>query len=126
MSDQQPQKAPSGDVASWLEPGRQNVQLIYILYLVGFATVVSLLVGLVFAYLNRDKSDPWLQSHYTYLIRTFWIGLLYLCICGALTIFVIGFFLLFALAIWFIIRCIKGLQAVTQQQPITDPETWLV
>ena len=126
MSDQQPQKAPSGDAANWLEPGRQNVQLVYILYLLSLAIGLSLLVGLVFSYLNRDRADPWLQSHYTYAIRTFWIGLLYGVICALLAFFLIGFLLMFLVLVWFVIRCVKGLQAVTQEQPIADPETWIV
>jgi uncharacterized membrane protein len=37
---------------------------------------ISGIVGIVLAYLNRGKSEAWLESHYTWAIRTFWIGLL--------------------------------------------------
>lgn len=126
MSDQTPQNAPSGDAARWLEPGRQNVQLIYILYLVSLAVGLTSIVGLVLAYLNRDRADPWLQSHYTFAIRTFWIGILYVLVCALLAFFLIGFLLMFVVLVWFVIRCVKGLQAVTSEQPVSNPETWLI
>ncbi len=126
MSNQQPDKVPPSDAANWLEPGRQNVQLVYILYLVSLAIGLTLLVGLVFAYMNRDRADPWLQTHYTYAIRTFWIGLLYGFICFVLIWVLVGFVLALVVLVWFVIRCVRGLQAVTQEQPIADPQTWLV
>ena len=60
----------------WLEPGPTNVQIIYILYLVGFVIGVTAIIGLVIAYINRGKAGGWIETHYTWLIRTFWIALL--------------------------------------------------
>ena len=71
------EKQTSSDLNKWLSPGASNVKLIYILYLVGFVIGVSAVVGVVFAHVNRGQSDDWIETHYTYLIRTFWIGLLY-------------------------------------------------
>ena len=126
MSNQAPDNRPSNDVAGWIEPGRQNVQLVYILYLVSLAIGLTVIVGLVFAYMNRGNTDPWLDSHYTYQIRTFWIALLYSVICFVLALVGIGFLLMFAALIWFVVRCVKGLQMITREQPIDNPETWLV
>jgi uncharacterized membrane protein len=126
MSNQEPEKSPSGETAGWIEPGRQNAQLVYILYLLSLAIGLTGLVGLVFAYMNRGNSEAWVDTHYTYAIRTFWIGLLYSLICLALAIVGIGFLLMFAALVWFVIRCIKGLQAITRSEPIDNPETWLV
>src|SRR5689334_8683319 len=53
------------------------VLTVYILYLVGFLTGITVLVGLVIAYLQRDNTDRLSQSHFQFQIRTFWIGLLY-------------------------------------------------
>jgi len=126
MSDQTPDKSPSTETAGWIEPGRQNVQLVYVLYLVSLAIGLTVLIGLVFAYMNRGNSEDWIDSHYTYAIRTFWIGLLYTAICVVLAFVGIGFLLMFLVLIWFVIRCIKGLQAVTRNDPIGNPQTWLV
>ena len=61
----------------WLEPGSTNALVIYILYLAGLVIGVTGLVGIVLAYINRGKAGGFVESHYTFLIRTFWIGLLY-------------------------------------------------
>ncbi|MBA5779238.1 hypothetical protein H2509_19080 [Stappia sp. F7233] len=109
----------------YLEPGGKNVILVYILYLVGFVIGLTTLVGLVFAYLNRGKTGGWVESHYTFQIRTFWIGLLYGLVAFALMFVGIGFLLMIAVAVWAIIRCVKGLQASGRKEPIANPETWL-
>ncbi len=53
------------------------VLTVYILYLVGFLAGITVLVGLVIAYLQRDNADRVSQSHFQFQITTFWIGLLY-------------------------------------------------
>ncbi|MGI9373374.1 MAG: DUF4870 family protein [Hyphomicrobiales bacterium] len=110
---------------TWLEPGGRNVQLVYFLYLLSFVVGFSGLVGLVFAYMNRSGADAVASNHYTYQIRTFWISLLYSLICIVLALIGIGFLLMFAVAIWVIVRCIRGLQAVSKNEPIDNVETWL-
>ncbi|BBI60261.1 hypothetical protein HSBAA_15670 [Vreelandella sulfidaeris] len=63
-------------------------QIIYALYLAGIVTAnITLLIGVVIAYVYRKDAALWLQPHYRYLIRTFWIGTLYACIafCSALS-----------------------------------------
>jgi uncharacterized membrane protein len=66
------------------------VLTVYILYLVGFLTGVTVLVGLVIAYLQRDNTDRVSQSHFQFQITTFWIGLLYFFV-GLLTLhFAVG------------------------------------
>lgn len=110
----------------WLEPGPTNALVIYILYLAGLVIGISGLVGIVLAYVNRGKAGGFVESHYTFLIRTFWIGLLYALISGVLVIFAIGFVLLFAVAVWFIVRCILGIQALQRGEPIKNPESWVI
>src|SRR5262245_32393222 len=94
----------------WLEPGATNIQVIYILYLVSLAIGVTGIAGIIIAYINRGKSQPWLETHYTFAIRTFWIALLYGLISAALMLVLIGFLLGLATLIWFIARCVIGLQ----------------
>lgn len=110
----------------WLSPGRTNAQLVYILYLAGFVIGISSLIGLVMAYINRGKSEAWVDTHYTFLIRTFWIGLLYGLISCLLMLVAIGFLLVFVTVVWVIARCIVGLQAVSRGEPIANPQSWLL
>ena len=110
----------------WLEPGPTNVQVIYGCYLLGFVVGITPLIGIVLAYMNRGKAGGWVESHYTWAIRTFWIGILYGLISLALALFLIGFLLMLAVAVWVIVRVIVGFQAVGRGEPIRNPESWLI
>jgi uncharacterized membrane protein len=110
----------------WMAPGGKNVQLVYILYLASFFVGLTGIIGLVIAYLNRNKAGGYVETHYTWLIRTFWIGLLFSLISALLMFVGIGFLLFFAVAIWVVVRLVKGLMALGKSQPIPDPQSWLV
>ena len=125
MSDPQPNFTPR-QTDRWLDPGPTNVQVIYILYLAGLVIGISGIGGIILAYMNRGKAGGFVESHYTWLIRTFWIGLLYALISFMLMLVFIGFILMFAVAVWFIVRCIMGLQALGRGEPIKNPQSWLI
>ena len=110
----------------WLEPGPTNALVIYILYLAGLVIGVTGIVGIVLAYINRGKAGGFVESHYTFLIRTFWIGLLYALISLVLMFVIIGFVLMFAVGVWFIARSILGLQALQRGEPVKNPESWFL
>ncbi|RUU13470.1 hypothetical protein EOD23_04395 [Mesorhizobium sp. USDA-HM6] len=110
----------------WLEPGSTNALVIYILYLASLVVGITGIVGIVLAYINRGKAGGFVESHYIFLIRTFWIGLLYALISVVLMLLVIGFLLMFAVAVWFIVRCILGLQALQRGEPVKNPQSWLL
>jgi uncharacterized membrane protein len=100
------------------------VLTVYILYLVGFLTGITVLVGLIIAYLQRDKTDRVSQSHFQFQITTFWIGLLYFFV-GLLTLHIgIGALILLWYVIWTVIRCVKGLLALNMGEPIGNPNSW--
>ena len=129
MSDATPNLPPPNGAPrvepGLFDPGPGNVQVIYVLYLVGFVVAITHLVAVIMAYISRGKGEAWLDSHYTYQIRTFWIGLLYGLIGAVLAFVVIGFLVWLALVVWVIVRCIKGLQAANRREPIANPTTWM-
>jgi len=47
----------------------------YALYLIGLTHGITTIIGLIIAYASRDQAGPRMYSHYTWLIRTFWISL---------------------------------------------------
>lgn len=118
----------SGDpLAGMFASGAGNVKLIYILYLVSVVVGITILIGLVMAYINRSQAaGTWIETHYTYQIRTFWIGLLYSLISVVLMIVGIGFLLIVAVLIWGVVRCVRGLQWAAAGQPVPNPKSWLV
>jgi len=103
-----------------------TTKIIYILYLVGIVMPILTVIGLVMAYVNRETTDDWLNSHFQFQIRTFWLGLLFSMISGLLTIIFIGYFFLLVTALWFIIRCVKGLKYLDQQQAHPNAVTWMI
>ncbi len=126
MSDNfQPQDNNVKAAAGMMDPGTQNAQLIYVLYLVGFLVGITTIVGLVLAYINRGKAGGIVDSHYTWLIRTFWIGFLYSVIGAILTFVLIGILVLLATFIWMIIRLVTGLQKLNRGEPIANPLSWM-
>ena len=105
---------------------RGNANLIYILYLVGLVTGgLGTLVGVIMAYVAKGDGDPFLESHYNNQINIFWKWILYAIIAGILTPVLIGFLMFFALLVWYIVRCVKGMQALSAGQPIDNPGSWL-
>ena len=110
----------------WMDPTRNNVILIYILYLVSFVVVIASVIGVISAYMNREKADAWLQTHYTWAIRTFWIALVMVIISTVLTILLIGFIGFIVTGVWVIARVLVGLQKANRNEPIENPNSWLI
>jgi len=98
---------------------------VYVLYCVGYYTVITALIGVIIAHVKVHDSDPVLRSHYQFQIRTFWIGLLYLAIGFPLCLVLIGFPILVWWLVWSLIRIIKGIISVNEHKPIANPRSWL-
>lgn len=119
---------PSG--ASWLNrylsPGRDNVLLIYILYLAGFTPLapIAVIAGVTMAYLNREGTDPVTRAHYEYQIRQFWMALLFIFISVLLFVVFIGIFGLIATAVWWIVRVVKGITVLARGEAPANPTGW--
>ncbi|MDT8894262.1 hypothetical protein RSO41_06300 [Halomonas sp. I1] len=101
--------------------------VIYALHLAGIVTGgLTALVGVVIAYVYRGKGPDWLDEHYRYQIRTFWIGLLYFAVSGLLTFILIGFLTWLVAVIWLVIRCVKGFKGLQEHRKPENVDTWLV
>jgi uncharacterized membrane protein len=99
--------------------------IVYLLYLLGFLTGVSAVVGLIIAMMQIERADPVSRSHFRFQIRTFWIGLVYI-VAGVITLHVgIGVLIMLWWIVWTAMRCAKGLLALNAGEPIADPESWL-
>lgn len=100
--------------------------IINLLYLGSFLTGFSGLVGIVLAHVwQGDNSEDWAASHFTYMIRTFWIGFIASIIASLLMFVLIGFLLLPLIAVWFGVRSVMSLVKAQKHEPMPDPETLL-
>ncbi len=113
-------------IDGWFAAGYRNAQLNYFIYILSFGIPLISVIGLVFAYVNRDAGNDIVETHYTYQIRTFWIGLLYSAISFIMTFFFIGLFMYLLLGIWWLVRSVKGLIAVSSKEPVANPDSWLI
>lgn len=110
----------------WFDAGPKNAQLIYILYFLSVIVGLTSIVGVIMAYMNRGKAGGYVETHYTWLIRTFWIAVLFSLVGLILAFIDIGFLIMVAVFIWAIIRLIKGIQRLGRGEPIDDPQTWWI
>lgn len=119
-----PSTSPSAQPASSFDFNQPTI--ISVLYLSGFMLGVTWIVGVVLAYVWKSEAKAeWEISHYTYLIRTFWIGFIGTVISIILMIILIGFLLWAAVAVLMVVRCVLSLINAQKQEPMPNPETWL-
>ncbi len=102
-----------------------NAKVVYILYLAAIVIGLLALIGVIIAYVSRNDSGGWVGDHYRFQIRTFWIGLLYSAVGAVSTVFLVGWLMLLATLVWWIVRCVKGLQCVSRSEPYPNIETWM-
>lgn len=104
------------------DPSREKViaGVAYGLYGIGLlGTVLPLIVALVLNYLRLGESPPLYESHHRWMIRTFWWGLLWGVVGGALVFVFIGWAVLFAVFVWWVYRLLKGALALIDDRPVT-------
>ena len=87
---------------------------------------VTSIVGVVLAYVWKGEPHPdWQDSHFQYLINTFWLGLVGSIVSIVLMLVLVGFLLIFAVAVLVIVRCVLSLINAQKQMPMPNPGTWL-
>jgi uncharacterized membrane protein len=121
-------------VVTGSDGGRSTANLIYILYIIGFFTGITTLVGVILAYVNRQQSVELFKSHMNFQIKIFWRGIVFMVVIFLLNVVFtaigvatggIGFVLeLIPLGlgiwwlVWTIVSIAKGMGALGRQSPI--------
>jgi uncharacterized membrane protein len=92
-------------------------------FLFGWPSIIAVIVN----YLKRGEArGTWLESHFTWQIRTFWFALLWASVVGILgallVIVLVGFAIwaigLFVLGIWAIYRIARGWMLLQKRRPV--------
>jgi uncharacterized membrane protein len=95
--------------------------VVALLYLASFVVGITSLIGVILAFIWKgERPGDWTESHFTYLINTFWIGLAGGIVGVILTFILIGIPLLLAVAVLVIVRSIKSLLAAQNRQPMPN------
>jgi uncharacterized membrane protein len=92
-------------------------------FLFGWPSIIAVIIN----YVKRgDARGTWLESHFTWQIRTFWFALLWGCLVWfsglLLAIVLVGFAIwivgLFVLGLWAIYRIAKGWLRLQDRKPV--------
>jgi uncharacterized membrane protein len=90
-------------------------------FLIGWPSILAVILN----YVKRsDVRGTWLESHFRWQIRTFWWGLLWVCLCWGFVLITFGLGILIAwlplgiLALWFIYRIARGWMALNDRRPM--------
>jgi uncharacterized membrane protein len=98
--------------------------------IVGSATVIGSFVGsipsilaVVLNYAKRgDARGTWLESHYSWQIRTFWFAILWVLVAAILTVTVVGIpfaiVILIAITAWLVYRIGRGWLRLRDRRPM--------
>jgi uncharacterized membrane protein len=107
---------------------KNKAYLVYILYATSLIIGITVIVGIVMAYLFRksavkDKVEEYIISHFTWQIKTFWgsIIIFLLAIISIITI-VLPYIILILGLVWWLYRIIKGWMYLSKEQTI--PNKW--
>ena len=120
------------------EPTASLVSLTYIIYtlhlfsaitgvissafiVTAFLTGWPSLLAIILNYIKHPETkETYLDSHFTWQIRTFWFSLLWLAIAGILFLTVVGiplaFFMVIFVGLWVMYRIIRGLLRLINAQ----------
>ncbi len=100
--------------------------VVYGLYLVGLFNGLTAVVGVILAYVSKGAAPEWMQSHYIFQIRTFWLWVLFSIVGGILTPIGVGVVIIAAAWIWMAVRCVFGLSRLLNRQPYPTPRNWMI
>jgi len=98
---------------------------VYVLYLLGYITGITVIIGVIIAYLQAGSANPLMKSHYTFQMRTFVIGLIYFLVGLLFLHLAVGALILLWAIVWSVVRNVKGLLALNRNGPIANPESWM-
>src|SRR5262252_4472510 len=90
-------------------------------FLIGWPSIIAVILN----YVKRgEAAGTWLESHFRWQIRTFWYGLLWVCLCGVFVFMTLGIGLLVVwmplgvVSLWFVYRIARGWLALQNGVPM--------
>lgn len=96
--------------------------IVYLLQALAYITALTYVIAVIVNYVKlEDVQGTWLESHFRWQIRTFWISLIGIIIGVISFYFVIGWFILAATFFWVVYRIVKGWLYLYEKRPMTPP-----
>ena len=111
----------------------------YGLYLLGLTHGLTILIALIIAYANRATAGPRMRTHYTFLIRTFWLSIggflvglalifwggVFSLILVGLPFFGLGWLICGGTWLWVLLRLVLGVVRLARDEPYPRPYAWI-
>lgn len=93
-------------------------------FLSGWPSIIAVILN----YAKRgDVRGTWLESHFSWQIRTFWFALLWLLVAGSMMFTLIGIpaaiVLMVAVGVWIVYRIVRGWLALLDHKPMPMAST---
>lgn len=99
------------------EQERNILVIAYVLHALALVTGLTAIAGVIVNHIKiKETQSPFIRSHHSWMMRTFWWGLLWSVICTALAWVLIGVFGYFILAVWWLYRIVRGILAYTDRK----------
>lgn len=101
--------------------GMLSPAMVVTAFLTGWPSIIAVILN----YVKRSEvRGTWLDSHFSWQIRTFWFALLWLVVGGVAFATVIGIPLAIVLwlgtGVWVLYRIIRGWLALNSQKPLPE------
>jgi uncharacterized membrane protein len=116
-------------------PGRGAAVLIYAFYMASVMAVITAPLGVALAHYKRGRGAEWVDSHFHFQIRTFWLG----AVAGGIGLLLwnllgrfdappgiawgLGYLFFTACLIWMLARCGVGIHRLMANRAIDAPRS---
>ena len=95
--------------------------VIYGLYAASFLLGITSIVAIILNYVKRgDVAGTYLESHFTWQIRTFWISVIVALVGALLMLVLVGWLVWLADMVWVIYRLVVGGLKLSESRPIVE------
>ncbi len=95
--------------------------IIYGLYAASFIVGITAIAAIIMNYVKRgDVAGTYLESHFAWQIRTFWISLIAAVVGMLLMLVLIGWIVLVADMVWVIYRLVIGAIRLNENRPVVE------
>jgi uncharacterized membrane protein len=119
---------PAAAPVRTLEDEKRVAHVLYILHLLApfTAWLLAAVAVILGAYNRADVRGTFLESHFSWLSRTFWWGLVWIVVFGLVSVLLVitvilipvAYLLYLGLFVWYLYRVVKGWIRLNKGQPI--------
>jgi len=95
--------------------------IIYALYAASFIVGITSIAAIIMNYVKRaDVAGTFLESHFTWQIRTFWISLIAAVVGMLLMVVLVGWIVLLLDTVWVVYRLVIGAIRLNDNRPVVE------